>query len=112
TLAFPDAETPSYCPVEIRSIMSSEVEPSFVFTLQPVCLVNWFAQDLSAYPGQMTRSTWPSSLALAWMSLSDEPRPLISVLELLLPPPPPQPAARSESAPTRPATATSNTCFL
>jgi hypothetical protein len=36
TLAFPDAETPSYWPVESRSIMSSELAPSFVFTAQPV----------------------------------------------------------------------------
>src|SRR2546427_9205920 len=95
--------------------MSSEVEPSFVLTLQPESLVNWFAQDLSAYPAQMTRLTLPSPLALAWMSWSDEPRPLICVLALLLPllpPPPPQPAARNASAPTRTATTTSGTCFL
>ena len=48
TLAFPDADTPSYCPVESRSIMSSELAPSFVFTLQPVCCVNGFAHDGSA----------------------------------------------------------------
>jgi hypothetical protein len=48
TLAFPDAETPSYWPVEIKSIMSSEVAPSFVTTLQPVCLVNVLAHALSA----------------------------------------------------------------
>ena len=48
TLAFPDADTPSYWPVETRSIMSSEVAPSFVTTLQPVSFVNSFAHDLSA----------------------------------------------------------------
>src|SRR2546423_9906792 len=113
TLAFPEAETPSYCPVEIRSIMSSEVAPSFVFTLQSVCLVNRFAQDLSAYPAQMTRLTLPSPLALACMSCSDDPRPLICVLALLLPllPPPPQPAARNASAPPSATTTTSGRGF-
>ena len=48
TLALPEADTPSYWPVETRSIMSSEVAPSLVTTLQPVCCVNVFAQDLSA----------------------------------------------------------------
>jgi hypothetical protein len=48
TLALPEAETPSYWPVEIRSIMSSEVAPSFVTTLQPVCFVNVLAHALSA----------------------------------------------------------------
>ena len=48
SVASPDAETPSYAPVAIRSTMSSELAPSFVFTLQPVCCVNASAHDLSA----------------------------------------------------------------
>jgi hypothetical protein len=48
TLALPDADTPSYWPVEMRSIMSSELAPSFVFTLQPVSWVNGFAHEGSA----------------------------------------------------------------
>ncbi len=40
TLALPETETPSYAPVWIRLIMSSELAPSFVLTLQPVADVN------------------------------------------------------------------------
>ena len=40
TLAFPEAETPSYAPVWMRLIMSSDDAPSFVFTVHPVAAVN------------------------------------------------------------------------
>ena len=40
TLAFPEAETPSYCPLVSNESMSSEVVPSFVFTWQPVSCAN------------------------------------------------------------------------
>ena len=40
TLAFPEAVTPSYSPVWMRLIMSSDEAPSFVATVQPVAAVN------------------------------------------------------------------------
>ena len=36
SVASPEAETPSYWPVRISVTISSEVLPTFVFTLQPV----------------------------------------------------------------------------
>src|SRR4249919_961583 len=113
TLALPDADTPSYCPVESRSIMSSELAPSFVFTLQPVCCVNGFAHDGSAYPDQMTRLTCPSSRAFCWISSRLVPSPEIcSALLPLPPPPPPQPAAAKARKTSSPESATPpSRCF-
>ena len=58
-VAFPEADTPSYWPVRIRSTMSSDVSPTFTLTWQPVCCSNGVTQSTpfvvepsSQYPAQ------------------------------------------------------------
>src|SRR5450432_4689076 len=68
-VASPDADTPSYWPVFIKVTISSEVLPTFAFTLQPVCCSNGCTQSTvlssepsSAYPAQTMMFSAPSPL--------------------------------------------------
>ena len=85
--------------------MSSELAPSFVFTLQPGLL----RELASPTTGPRTRTRWtrltcPSSRAFCWMSSRLVPSPEIcSALLPLPPPPPPQPAAAKARKTTQPA---------
>ena len=45
SVASPDADTPSYCPVRISCTISSEVLPILMLTWQPVCLSNPVTQS-------------------------------------------------------------------
>src|ERR1700690_4244917 len=68
-VASPDAETPSYWPVFIKVTISSEVLPTFAFTLQLVACSNGCTQSTvlssepsSAYPAQTMMFSAPSPL--------------------------------------------------
>src|SRR3954452_20275000 len=81
-LASPDGETRSYWPPppERNFVnISSDVPAGTAFTLQPVCFVKAFANDLSAYPSQITMLSLPSPF---WFT-SGPP-----AVVLVLPPPP------------------------
>src|SRR5689334_12213235 len=69
SVASPDADTPSYCPVRINCTISSDVLPIFTLTWQPVCFWNGCTQStlgsfcpLSAYPAQAMMLSCPSPL--------------------------------------------------
>src|SRR5450631_3605295 len=72
SVASPDAETPSYCPVFIRVTISSELLPTFAFTLQLVAFSNGCTQSTvlssepsSAYPAHTMMFSAPSPLPSA-----------------------------------------------
>src|SRR3954451_963766 len=85
-LASPEGVTRSYCPPPPeRNLVniSSEVPAGTAFTLQPVCFVNVFANDLSAYPSHTTRLSWPSPFLLTSGPAAVPPPPLLLLLLLL-----------------------------
>src|SRR3954462_15674304 len=75
-LASPDGVTRSYCPPPPERNLgniSSEVPAGTAFTLQPVCFVKVFANDLSAYPSHTTRLSWPSPFLFTSGPLAVDP---------------------------------------